>query len=411
MKRAQLLRSAVATFLLAAGLSIGTGTRSAAAEDLPALMPEQSAYEGLQSDPDVYNASGQYNDRIEHDNGATYPGSQAYRDSYCGICTGSSRYPYDRCGCTLNQFPWFGGRGRMDSWCIGPKWHVAADGMILFRDNADWASVIADVGSVPSVVEQFDSGPGARLFVTGYNQSGFGLQVGYEGINSWNAECIFPLAGAVRAFDYESTFNSLEINFMPRTSQPWRLFTGIRYVELSEDFCDSTTNDKPLPAPADPPAAPVVVVDTGSDFLVKNQLIGLQLGARRDVWQWNKWLTFESFANAGVYHNRFKRTDVAKTITTVINGDDLATPDDNEFSQVVTGVSTSTRHDSSEIAFLGELGITAVVRINPCVALRAGYQAMVLDGVGNGLDAYFAGGLDSTTQFYHGLQFGAEYRR
>jgi hypothetical protein len=36
----------------------------------------------------------------------------------------------------------------------------------------------------------------------------------------------------------------------------------VRYVELSEDFIDSTIANKPLLNPANPPAAPTVVNDT-----------------------------------------------------------------------------------------------------------------------------------------------------
>jgi hypothetical protein len=36
---------------------------------------------------------------------------------------------------------------------------------------------------------------------------------------------------------------------------------------------------------------------------------------------------------------------------------------------------------------------------------------LVIDGMGQGLDAYFVSDLQSSTVLYHGLQFGLEYRR
>jgi len=144
---------------------------------------------------------------------------------------------------------------------------------------------------------------------------------------------------------------------------------------------------------------------------LKNRLLGFQLGTRRDTWHLKKWFTLESFANAGIYSNLFRRDNVARSVTTVITGDDLSTPDTNEFSQQVTTVNTKVRGDFTDVAFLAEVGITGVVRIHPCVALRGGYQAMVVDGVGQGIDAFFAGGLNNGTVLYHGLQFGVEYRR
>ncbi len=57
------------------------------------------------------------------------------------------------------------------------------------------------------------------------------------------------------------------------------------------------------------------------------------------------------------------------------------------------------------------MGITGVVRLNQCVALRSGYQLMLVDGMGQGLNAFFAPDFTRSTVLYHGLQFGIEYRR
>jgi hypothetical protein len=195
-------------------------------------------------------------------------------------------------------------------------------------------------------------------------------------------------------------------------------------VEIQENFSDFTTVDKPIPDPADPPADPVAYVDTGTEYLLKNRLLGIQLGALRDSWQWKKWFTLEAFANAGIYSNLFRRDNVDRTVTTIIRGGELSIPDPildpdgnlifpdiEEFSQEVTTVDTRVRGDFTDVAFLGEVGITGIVRIHRCVALRGGYQAMLVDGVGQGMDAFFASGMNNGTVFYHGLQFGVEYRR
>jgi len=329
--------------------------------------------------------------------------------SGCATCGGGQSY--DRCGCNSKMFPWLDGPGNCDQWCVGPRWQTQFSGLMLFRENANWASVITDVGVAPTLIDQFDHGVGGRVVITGYNESSFGLQVAYEGVNDWNARAEFPLAGAMRTFDYESSFNSVELNFLPQVSTPWKFFGGVRYVEISERLGDLTVGDKTIPAPADPPAGPVAVIDTGTDFLTKNQLIGFQLGGLRDSWQWGQWLSIESFFNGGVYCNKFQRQDVARTITTITSGDDLSTINVNEFSQNVSEVNSSTRRNSTEIAFLGEAGITGVVRLNQCIALRGGYQVTVLDGVGEGLDGLFSTSFQRRTLLYHGLQFGIEYRR
>ena len=82
----------------------------------------------------------------------------------CGMGTG-----YNRCGCNTELFPWIRGSGNCDQWCIGPWWEFDAGGLFFFREDANWDRVIAAVGSAPSLVQQFDHGPGGRVFITGYN--------------------------------------------------------------------------------------------------------------------------------------------------------------------------------------------------------------------------------------------------
>lgn len=326
----------------------------------------------------------------------------------CGC--GGGGLLYNRCGCNPFVFPWIGGPGRCDSWCVGPKWQVAADGMIMSRDDADWAAIIADVGTAPDLVEQLDYSLGGRLFVTGYNWNDFGLQIGYEGMNDFEGTAVFPQASAVQTFDYDSRLNSVEFNFLPKVPYPVKFFAGFRYIEIDEDFGEFTSNDKPIPPPSDPPAPNVAVIDTGTSLLIDNRLVGFQLGGLRDSWQFGRWISFEGFANAGVYCNMYKRVNISRNVTTVITGDDLSTPE-NEFSETVTEVDTVTRQDFDEISFAAEAGISAVTRLTQCVALRGGYQVLMVDGVGQGMDAYFAPDLVSSTILYHGLQFGLEYRR
>jgi len=333
------------------------------------------------------------------------------RISGCQACGGNGNSPHNRCGCNSEIFPWNDGPGNCDGWCVGPKWEVQADALMLFREDADLDRVIATIGGTTSLVDQFDHGIGGRLFVTGYNDSGFGLQVGWEGVDTWSSNVTFdPIGTETRTIGYESRLNSIEINFLPNVPYAWKLFSGFRYVELGEDFSDAQINDKPIPAPIAVPALPVAVIDTTLSHQLKNRLIGFQVGGRRDTWHFGERLTFESFINAGVYSNFFRRDDVLRTDTTIITGDDIDTPAD-EFSQTVSTVSTTVRTSPTDIAFLTEAGINSVLKINQCVAVRAGYQILVIDGVGQGLDAYFSPGLNGSTLVYHGLQFGVEYRR
>jgi len=149
----------------------------------------------------------------------------------------------------------------------------------------------------------------------------------------------------------------------------------------------------------------------GLNRLLENRLFGLQLGGRRDAWQFGERLTLQTYANAGLYINRFRRDDINLTITTTLTGDDTATTDITELTESSSSLSTTTRTDYNDFAFVGEAGLAAAWRLNHCTAVRLGYQILALDGVGTGLQASFVPGLSTETILFHGLQFGLEYRR
>ncbi len=287
----------------------------------------------------------------------------------CSSC-GGARGPgfYNRCGCNPSVFPWIRGPGNCDNWCVGPHWDVQLDGMFIHRDNANWSSVVNNVGLTPSLLDQFDYGPGVRLFATGYNYTNYGVQVGYEGVNDFRANALFP----GQSISYDSSLNSIEANVMRRTPSQFKVFAGARFIDFREDYdnLNTTTSDS-------------------NRFIVENQLMGFQIGALRDAWQLNKWLSLEPYGNAGAYLNNFKREDLA----------------------FVGSARTDAVGRFTEMAFVGEAGLNAIVRINRCLALRAGYQAMVLDRVGQALDASLAPGLNPQNVVVQGARFGVEYRR
>ena len=154
-----------------------------------------------------------------------------------------------------------------------------------------------------------------------------------------------------------------------------------------------------------------MTVDTTDIFALKNRLIGFQIGVRRDMWELNRWVSLEALTNFGVYCNKHRQVNIARTTTTTLIPDDPGTPED-ESDEIVTTQSTTVKTEFDEIAFLGEASLNAVVRLNECVALRGGYQVLAIDGVAESLDAFFRPtSFASDTLFYHGWQFGIEYRR
>ncbi len=342
---------------------------------------------------------------------ALQTGAACQECSDCQSCSGSGTSGHNRCGCNTELFPWISGPGTCDQWCVGPKWSVDAGGLMLFRDDADWDRVAASLGRGAASASQFSHGPGGRVFVTSNSQSDFSVQIGYEGINDWDANLAFaPLGGTTREFAYQSSLNSIEINFLRNTSSSWKWFSGFRYLQLNEDLVDFSRANRVLPAPATP-AGTSQTIDQGLSHLLKNRLFGVQLGGRRDLWDFGNRVTLQTYANAGMYCNKFRRDDVDLTVTTTITGDDTATPGVTEQTESSSSFRTSTRNNLTDIAFVGEAGITASWRLNHCTAVRTGYQVLAMDGVGNALEASLTPGLNSDTMLFHGLQFGLEYRR
>jgi hypothetical protein len=377
----------------------------------PESLAKMISYEGAEIWPDDGRAPAKPLESAYYAAPASRDAGVETASSTCPTCNAvTGGYPYNRCGCSSYAlFPWFTGPGRCDTWCVGPHWQVAVDGLILAREGVDFGVIPPGAGFVQTLAQDFEVAPGARVSVTGYNENRFGMQVAYEGVNDFHANALYANGAISRAITYESNLNSLEVNFIRRTDIAWRPFAGVRYVELDDDFVDFTTVPKPVPAPADPPVA-AAFVDTGSAVFLDNRMIGLQAGAFRDVWRLNRWVTVEPFGNAGVYLNDFKRENVTRTVTTVYNGDDISTPG-NEFVQTVSEVQNVSIQEITETAFVGEAGITGILRLNRCVALRAGYQVLAINGVGRGIDAFLAPGLDPATLVYHGGHFGVEYVR
>jgi hypothetical protein len=224
-------------------------------------------------------------------------------------------------------------------------------------------------------VEQFYFEPGARGYVTGRGILGYDLQLGYIGVDSWRAYADFDLGGGVnRNVEYRSTFHSGELNIFPKIDNLWRIFTGVRYFELGEDFW---VRDTPT--------------DIETSAHVENKMVGFQVGLRRELWYFTEWAYVEFLLNGGIYHNDVKRFNRSGTVS--------------------GGTSVDAIREYSEIAFVGESALTVVARLNNCVAVRGGYQGLFLDGVTTAQDAFFFGATRTGSLVYHGAHVGIEYRR
>ena len=99
------------------------------------------------------------------------------------------------------------------------------------------------------------------------------------------------------------------------------------------------------------------------------------------------------------------------TTTTQFIADDTATTDFDEMRTDVSTGSSAVSVERTDMAYVGELSLTGVCRLNRCCALRVGYQVLYMNGIYLADDAFLNTSLDSDDLFLHGWHAGFEYRR
>ncbi|MCO6047580.1 BBP7 family outer membrane beta-barrel protein [Aeoliella sp. ICT_H6.2] len=368
--------------------------------------------------------------------------AETIKPNYSG---GSSAYPngdYQQqlqaaggaCGCDVwgcGGSPFRTGPGCGDDWLVGPRWRISLDGVMLYRETTNLAALAASMGTTLDAVDQhenFDHGVGARLMVGAWwpQNKNFELVMGYVGVDDWNANIVLPVetlppviippisveVDERRTLNYNSSMHAMEINFQALNDISWKPYAGIRYFSLDEVVEDRTNQYETTPLSVTESSITRSILNSTE---VKNNLIGFQLGMRRDQWRVAPKLYIEGFTNAGVYCNVINRSDVDRTTLTsrTVLEDDPGTDDVDETGQVqVLSNSTGNRvkTERTEMALTVETSLALVWKMNNCCALRGGYQLLYIDGVELG-DNAFLGGEASESLLYHGCFAGFEYRR
>ncbi len=342
-------------------------------------------------------------------------------------------------GCQSDDFMWGcggwpfqTGPGCCDTWKVGPVWDVSVDGLVLSRKNANLTAITAQaafdsqgdplVDPIPILANQFDYGGGARVFAAGTlpQCAGYRLQFGYEGVPEWNASVVFPevtpipVAGSPadsseqRRVHLTSVMHSAEFNFDRRIRSGWQPYAGIRYLRFNDRLSDLIDQEAPDPLPAVDPAT-VTTTDTLNLFDLDNQLVGFQVGMRRDLWQICRRFTLQGYANSGLYYNWVKRTNLRSVSTRQATGYD--TDEDIAASVNVANATNNDVAALTDVAYMAEASLTGVCRLNKCLALRGGYQLLWIDGLRLAENAYLGEGLPERRLTFQGWHVGLEYRR
>ncbi len=263
-------------------------------------------------------------------------------------------------------------------------------------------------GNVPLVIDNNGAGP----VVLSGSDFDFDYEVGAEASIIWDNPCLWapiefrymwindwtatqsatgltnpvvnttPQATTLNTLDYadyKSEMQSMELHFRrPCCNGRTTLLAGFRYISFDEDLD--------------------MQFDGADRFWwgIENDLYGLQLGLEHVIYDNCCNFRLEGFLKAGIYGND------AKTSNRVL---------------AVEEVDLSETSGMDHVAFAGELGLVAEYDVCCNWTLRAGYQALWLDGVlvaanqvpGTNTSAQTVS-YNYTTAFFHGALFQAERR-
>ncbi len=290
------------------------------------------------------------------------------------------------------------------------RWIVNAGALFLTRDiNADRVFVTCEQDEPQIAADDYGSlgtqvGPYADVIWQG---DCWGLEARYFEVDGWTAtagadsigfptgaqyEFLTPVTYFVGPTDVTSTYtselHSFELNLRRRFTCTCSGFIGFRTVELDERLNFDGLVDH--------------TYSTNASVATQNRLYGLQIGLDGTLCRINRF-SLEGWGRAGIYANNREARSAF----------DSYTPDP------VDSIHISRSLGDCEAAFVGDLGLFAVYQITPCLAIRAGYTALWLDGVSTAAGQMpnitpcpicpTGGQMSDDTVFAHGAMVGLEY--
>ena len=262
--------------------------------------------------------------------------------------------------------------------CCGSRWTASADFIILDRIGTvpytlvseqplNSTAAATEVLNATDLHQGFAGGP--RLGLIHHGDDGGDLEFSYFQIDGWSSyQSIGPTpndklvmtapgdfvqhqddndySGQMLAWDYTSRLYNAELNMR---WNPWdgvTVLAGFRWAELLEEL-------QGILAPA----------NTGGagpfwDTQTKNNLYGLQIGTEARLFERGRF-SIGGVLKAGVYDNHAEEASSAR-MTRIWFGDTCTT---------------------DHFAFLGETGVQCKYEVFQRLSLKAGYEAMWLEGV------------------------------
>jgi hypothetical protein len=307
--------------------------------------------------------------------------------------------------------------------CCCPRWTASADILIMNRIgggnqtlvervplNDDPFSTFGAVALTGNDFQGFCGGP--RVGLIRHGDCGYDLELSYFQIDSWSsARSIGPddpidwlvmrapggftqtneppfLAVQAMDWNYATNLYNAEFNVRWNPSSRVTMLAGFRWINLSEKLVGAL---EPPTVRTEPPFW---------NGTTTNNLFGLQIGADGKIFERGRF-SIDGLVKAGIFDNDAQETTAVSVIA----------------KQVRSG-SASTNH----AAFVGETGLQCKYQVTKRLLLRAGYEAIWLEGValapGQVQETYItllpmsaqALGVNCNSGvFYHGATAGLEY--
>lgn len=293
------------------------------------------------------------------------------------------------------------------NYCCDPcrTWTVRAGAMFLHRARPDGQLLFSDPAVAGSGVNADDFNPGwgtgvdVSLIQHRTFQTDNDLELRFFGVDSWsdtqssrlngnplvihNSPPTFITGGRDISSHYSLSLMNTELNLRRRMGSRWTALGGFRHVQFNEEL-----NAQLINGPG--------VGDVHYNVNANNDLFGLQAGMLYDLSS-SCDCCVQLYGKAGIYANH------ATQFTSLTN---FSAP------AAVFTVDGGT----TQLAGVGEVGVSGSKRIWKNLALRGAYQVFVLDGVATAPGQFPASSFVSQsglgnddTVIFHGATIGLEW--
>jgi hypothetical protein len=292
------------------------------------------------------------------------------------------------------------------NYCCDPcrQWTFRAGAIFLHRQRPDNQAMVSDPAIAGSGLNAQGFNPGwgtgvdvslirHRLFESNNN-----LELRYFGIDNWNDTqtlrlngsplvintnpATFVMGGRDVSSQYSLSLLNTELNLRRRAGPRVTWIGGFRYLQFNEQL-----NTQLINGPA--------VGDVHYNVAATNNLFGLQAGAAYDLFS-SCDCCVQLYGKAGLYANQSSQ--------------------DTSLTNFSAPAATFTANgQSTDLATVGEFGITGSKRIWRNLALRGGYHALGLSGIASAPGQFPATSLvnqsglnNNDSVLFHGATVGLE---